>query len=91
MNTILYIKANPKNNEESRTFRISERFIEAYREYAPGDRVLTLDLYAMGCQFLDEGSRYHAFVAGGGGRASHRTPTSSRRPTSSSSPRPCGT
>lgn len=30
MAKLLYIKANPKGNEESRTFKISEAFIEEY-------------------------------------------------------------
>lgn len=52
MSTVLYIKANPKSNEESRTFRISEKFIAAYRAASPDDKISTLDLYPMGCQFL---------------------------------------
>ena len=31
MKTLLYIKANPKPNELSRTFQISEKFIEIKR------------------------------------------------------------
>lgn len=45
MSTLLYIKANPKSNAESRTFQISERFIQKYRDTHPQDQVITLDLY----------------------------------------------
>lgn len=48
MATVLYIKANPKPDSESRTFRISESFINAYREANPGDQIITHDLYAEG-------------------------------------------
>lgn len=54
MSQVIYIKANPKSNEASRTFRISEQFIDAYRQAHPGDTVVTMDLYRMGCQFLTE-------------------------------------
>lgn len=45
MSTVLYIKANPKSDQESRTFQISERFISAYRSAHPGDNIVALDLY----------------------------------------------
>lgn len=45
MSTVLYIKANPKTDQESRTFQVSERFISAYRQAHPGDQVLAIDLY----------------------------------------------
>ncbi|NLI91807.1 MAG: FMN-dependent NADH-azoreductase [Peptococcaceae bacterium] len=46
MATLLYVKANPKSDQESRTFRISEAFINAYRKANPGDQMITHDLYA---------------------------------------------
>lgn len=52
MGTVLYIKANPKNDQESRTFQISERFVKVYRETHPGDQIVTLDLYKEGIHFL---------------------------------------
>lgn len=52
MSTVLYIKANPKNDQESRTFRISEHFVNAYKSLHPQDEVITLDLYKEGIQFL---------------------------------------
>jgi len=45
MAKLLYIKANPKPDGESRTFRISESFITAYREANPGDQIITRNLY----------------------------------------------
>jgi len=52
MSKVLYIKANPKSDEDSRTFRISEAFIEKYRELHPDDEIITLDLYKEGVDFL---------------------------------------
>ncbi|HEX3027072.1 MAG TPA: FMN-dependent NADH-azoreductase [Clostridia bacterium] len=48
MSKILYIKANPKPDAESRTFRISEAFIETYRRSHPDDEIVILDLYREG-------------------------------------------
>lgn len=45
MSKILYIKANAKPEGISRTFKISDSFIEAYKENHPNDTVITLDLY----------------------------------------------
>jgi len=52
MSKVLYIKANPKENEDSRTFRISESFINTYRKLHPDDEINTLDLYKEGIDFL---------------------------------------
>ncbi|HCC07417.1 MAG TPA: FMN-dependent NADH-azoreductase [Clostridiales bacterium] len=54
MCTLLYIKANPKSNEESRTFRISEQFIDAYKQSHPEDNIITIDLYKDDVYFLSE-------------------------------------
>ena len=54
MSKILYIKANPKSRESSRTYQISDRFIEVYKENHPNDEIITLDLYAEGIKFLNE-------------------------------------
>ena len=51
MAKILYVKANPKH-EQSRTFQISETFIQAYMEHNPGDEIITLDLYKEGISWL---------------------------------------
>jgi FMN-dependent NADH-azoreductase len=52
--TVLYIKANAKPENQSRTFQISDRFISVYKETHPGDAVITLDLYTEKIQFLRE-------------------------------------
>ena len=54
MKTILYVKANPKSNEVSRTFQISEKFIESYKKANPQDKIITLDLYKEDINFLTE-------------------------------------
>lgn len=45
MSKVLYIKANAKPEGTSRTFRVSDAFVEAYKESHPNDEVITLDLY----------------------------------------------
>ena len=45
MASLLYIKANPKSDRDSRTFQISERFVAAYKASHPGDEIITLNLY----------------------------------------------
>ncbi len=52
MSRLLYIKANAKPADKSRTYRISDRFINVYRETHPQDEVVTLDLYHEGIGFL---------------------------------------
>jgi len=52
MAKVLYVKANPKNNEESRTFRISEHFINEYKKAHPEDEIIELDLYKENIHFL---------------------------------------
>ncbi len=54
MSTVLYIKAKAKPGGESRTFRISDRFIETYKQYHPDDTVITLDLSKENIHFLTE-------------------------------------
>jgi FMN-dependent NADH-azoreductase len=54
MDTVLYIKANPKKDSDSRTFRISNAFIETYKINHPQDTIITLDLYREGIDFLHE-------------------------------------
>lgn len=55
MSKVLYIKANGKTPELSRTFKISDSFIDAYKIKHPEDEVITLDLYAEGIDFLSQG------------------------------------
>ncbi|WP_310604999.1 FMN-dependent NADH-azoreductase [Anaerosporobacter sp.] len=52
MKKVLYIKANIKNEGESRTFRISDCFVEEYKKSHPEDEVTTLDLYKENIDFL---------------------------------------
>lgn len=53
MSKLLYVKANPKSNEDSYTFKMSERFIKVYKEVNPNDDIITLDLYKENIKFLD--------------------------------------
>ncbi|AGB42454.1 acyl carrier protein phosphodiesterase [Halobacteroides halobius DSM 5150] len=53
MSKVLYIKANPKSDENSYTFQMSENFVEKYKEENPNDKVITLDLYEEEIEFLD--------------------------------------
>ncbi len=52
MSKVLYIKANCKPVEASRTFRIAGSFIEAYKQKHPDDEIITLDLYKENIRFL---------------------------------------
>lgn len=52
MNTVLYIKANAKPEGMSRTFKISDSFVNEYQNNNPQDRIITLDLYKEGISFL---------------------------------------
>lgn len=51
----------------SRTFRISDSFIEKYKELNPNDEIITLDLYKEGIGFLtEEGISLHSPKPGEG-------------------------
>lgn len=52
MKKVLYIKANIKPEGQSRTFRVSDNFIEEYKRLNPEDEIITLDLYKEGIDFL---------------------------------------
>lgn len=54
MGKVLYIKANSKPEGASRTFKISDNFVEQYRKQNPNDEIVTLDLYKEGISFLKE-------------------------------------
>lgn len=54
MGRVLYVKANAKPEGASRTFRISDSFIEAYKQSHPEDEIITLDLYKEVIKFLSE-------------------------------------
>ncbi|MFA0815215.1 MAG: FMN-dependent NADH-azoreductase [Anaerofustis sp.] len=64
MSKVLYIKANSKPEELSRTFRISNKFIEAYKKEHPQDEIQVIDLYKENLIFLPESSVLaHAMAA----------------------------
>ena len=52
MSKVLYIKANAKPEGQSRTFQVSDAFVESYKKAHPGDEVVVLDLYREGIRFL---------------------------------------
>lgn len=52
MSKVLYIKANGKAEEQSRTFKISNSFINEYKQNNPNDEIVTLDLYKENINFL---------------------------------------
>ena len=52
MSKILYIKANIKKEGESKTFRISDHFVEVYKKCHPEDEIITLDLYKEAIGFI---------------------------------------
>lgn len=52
MSKVLYIKANIKPEGQSRTFRISDNFIEEYKKNNPNDEIEVLDLYKEDIDFL---------------------------------------
>lgn len=52
MNKILYIKANIKPEGQSRTFKVSDNFVEEYKKLNPQDEVTVLDLYNENIDFL---------------------------------------
>ncbi|WP_054873746.1 FMN-dependent NADH-azoreductase [Oxobacter pfennigii] len=68
MSKVLYIKANAKPEGASRTFKISDSFIEAYKESHPDDEVITLDLYKENIGFLSEDDIAHHNVEPGAHR-----------------------
>lgn len=52
MSKVLYIKANIKPEGESRTFQVSDHFVEQYQKEHPQDEVVTVDLYKENVDFL---------------------------------------
>ena len=67
MSKVLYIKANPKQEGTSRTFKISDEFVKEYKKLNPEDEIITLDLYKEGITFLtEEGISLHRPAPGEG-------------------------
>ena len=52
MSKVLYIKANAKPAGQSKTFAVSDYFIEQYKKYNPQDEIITLNLYQENIDFL---------------------------------------
>ena len=52
MSKVLYIKANIKPEGQSRTYQVSDTFIEEYQKQHPEDEIITLDLYKEDIDFL---------------------------------------
>ncbi len=52
MSKVLYIKANPKDDNDSITFKLSNSFINEYIKNNPEDEVKVVDLYKEGVTFL---------------------------------------
>ncbi|MBS4220925.1 FMN-dependent NADH-azoreductase [Bacillus sp. FJAT-49711] len=53
MANVLYIKVNPKSDEQSRSSMLANHFIEEYKRHHPEDTVEKLDLYKADIPFLD--------------------------------------
>lgn len=53
MSTVLYIKADPKKDNESNTIMLANEFMEEYKKHNPQDEIIILDLYEEGIKFLD--------------------------------------
>ncbi|MHB1483081.1 MAG: FMN-dependent NADH-azoreductase [Saccharofermentanales bacterium] len=74
MSKVLYIKANVKPEGVSRTYKISDAFIDAYKKINPQDEIITLDLLKENVIFLyandllsvfgpkTEDSKYHPIL-----------------------------
>lgn len=56
MAKVLYVKANARPDGISRTFRIADSFVAAYRNVHPEDEIITLDLYKEKIDFLPVGN-----------------------------------
>ncbi|MDS0527998.1 NAD(P)H-dependent oxidoreductase [Clostridium sp. SHJSY1] len=52
MSKVLYIKANIKSEGESRTFKVSDSFVDEYKKNNPNDQIATVDLYKEKIEFL---------------------------------------
>lgn len=63
MSKVLYIKANPKSDSESNTFKLSNVFLDEYKKSNPNDEIITLDLYKENIQPLNQ-ERLHEMYSG---------------------------
>ncbi|MDI4648417.1 FMN-dependent NADH-azoreductase [Cohnella hashimotonis] len=53
MNKVLYITANPSEDENSYSLSVGKAFVEAYREANPNDEIVHIDLFQADIPFLD--------------------------------------
>jgi FMN-dependent NADH-azoreductase len=53
MARVLYITANPKAESESYSLRLGKAFLEAYREVAPQDEIIHVDVYQTEIPYID--------------------------------------
>lgn len=53
MAKVLYVKVNPKSDEQSRSSILANHFIEEYKQHHPEDTIEKLDLYKADIPFLD--------------------------------------
>lgn len=53
MATVLYITAHPLNETQSYSLAVGKAFIESYREAAPADTIVHLDLYNLDIPYID--------------------------------------
>src|SRR5699024_1353514 len=53
MANVLYVKVNPKRDEESQSAQLANYFLELYKENNKGDVIDKLDLYESEIPFLD--------------------------------------
>ncbi|MDP4127248.1 MAG: NAD(P)H-dependent oxidoreductase [Bacillota bacterium] len=63
--TLLYVKANPKNDSDSNTFTLANVFIQEYQKKNSDCEIITLDLYTEGIQPLDADTLTKMFGGGG--------------------------
>lgn len=63
MSKVLYIKANIKPEGQSRTFKISDEFVEEYKKNNPNDEIIILDLYKENIDFLRPEDLEKLFIA----------------------------
>jgi len=61
MSKVLVIKANPKPDEDSNTFKLLNVFIEEYQKINPKDEIEILDLYKENIKQLDANMLYEMF------------------------------
>lgn len=53
MATVLYITAHPRQEAESFSLQVGRSFLDSYREAAPNDEIVRLDLYSLDIPYID--------------------------------------